>query len=58
MIANWFYDIHEWVIFLAMAIAFLACAALGRRIGRSFRRSSNLEALIRRGVAARENPVR
>jgi hypothetical protein len=45
MIANWFYDVDEWVIFFASAIAFLACAAIGRRIGRSFRDQESQSAL-------------
>ena len=45
MIANWFYDVDEWVIFIGSAIAFLACAALGLRIGRAFRNQESGSAL-------------
>ena len=45
MIANWFYDVDEWVIFFVSTIAFLACAAFGRRIGRSFRDQESQSAL-------------
>jgi hypothetical protein len=29
MIADWFYDVDEWMMFLGSAVACLACAALG-----------------------------
>ena len=46
MIANWFYDVDEWVIFLGSAIAFLACVALGQRIGRAFRKQESESVLF------------
>src|SRR5271166_4135149 len=45
MIADLFYEIDEWAIFLGSAIAFLACAALGERVGRRFRSQENDSAL-------------
>ncbi len=45
MIADWFYEIDEWEIFLGSAIAFLACATLGERVGRRFRSQETDSAL-------------
>jgi len=45
MIAEWFYGTDEWVIFLLSATAFLACAAIGQRIGHRFRCQESESAL-------------
>jgi hypothetical protein len=45
MIADLFYDVDEWVIFVGSAIVFLACGALGQQVGRRFRRQESESAL-------------
>ncbi len=58
MIANWFYDVHEWVICLAIAIAFSLAPRLAGGLAGASVDPRIWSALVCRGVEARENPVR